>query len=104
MRLKAGREQTSWKGSRAVWNPKVIHVSICFPLSYCSFLSGIQLVCECQEATEEHGEAARPELGAEDQTLQQICPGQCREAERQQRGQLLRRYASTASKITLHFI
>lgn len=53
---------------------------------------GLKLVCERQEATEEYGEAAGPELGAEDQAVQQICPGQRREAEHQQRRQLLRRW------------
>lgn len=51
---------------------------------FLSFLSGLQLVCECQEAAEEHGEAAGPELGAQNQALQQICPGQRGEAECQQ--------------------
>lgn len=55
------------------------------------FLSGLQLVRECQEATEEHGEAAGPELGAQDQALQQIRSGQRRAAECQQRRQLLGR-------------
>lgn len=60
-------------------------------LSLSLSLSGLKLVCECQEATEEHSEAAGPELGAQDQALQQIRPGQRREAERQQRRQLLGR-------------
>lgn len=64
-------------------------------------LSGLQLVCECQEATEEHGEAARSELGAQDQALQQICSGQRGEAERQQRRQLLRRYGSSVDFFSL---
>lgn len=54
-------------------------------------LAGLQLVRQRQEAAEEHGEAAGPELGASHQALQQVRPGQRREAERQQRRQLLRR-------------
>lgn len=66
------------------------------PLSVCSNapalpLAGLQLVRQRQEAAEEHGEAAGPELGASHQALQQVRPGQRREAERQQRRQLLRR-------------
>ena len=70
-----------------------LSLSLSLPLS----LSGVQLVRECQEAAEEYGEAARPELGAQDQAVQQICPGQRWEAERQQRRQLLRRYGSFSS-------
>lgn len=55
-------------------------------------VAGLQLVRQCQEAAEKHGEAAGPELGAQDQALQQVRAGQRREAERQQRRQLLRRY------------
>lgn len=55
----------------------------CLPTSFL-FLSGFQLVRQCQEATEEHGEAAGPELGPQDQALQQICSGQRGEAEREQ--------------------
>lgn len=62
---------------------------------------GLELVCERQEATEEHGEAAGPELGAEDQTVQQICPGQRREAEHQQRRQLLRRWGWNLAPFSL---
>ena len=73
-------------------------LSLSLSLSLSVSLSGVQLVRECQEAAEEYGEAARPELGAQDQALQQICPGQRREAERQQRRQLLRRYGSFSSE------
>ena len=82
----------------------ITYLSICslfflsLSLSLSVSLSGVQLVRECQEAAEEYGEAARPELGAQDQALQQICPGQRREAERQQRRQLLRRYGSFSSE------
>lgn len=87
----------------------ITYVSICYVLptsflissSLSLSLSGLQLVCKCQEATEEHGEAARSELGAQDQALQQICSGQRGEAERQQRRQLLRRYGSSVDFFSL---
>lgn len=90
----AGREQTFTLDLEVCAVQTITHVSICF--FFPPFLLGVQLVCQCQEAIEEHGEAAGPELGAQDQALQQVCPGQRREAERQQRGQLLRRYGLTA--------
>lgn len=60
---------------------------------------GLELVCEREEAAEEYREAAGPELGSEDQTIQQICPGQRREAEHQQRRQLLRRWGSSRGAV-----
>lgn len=101
MRLKAGSQQTFSEITVfvLVWLQRCFFccVFICFicNLSLFFLFSGLQLVCQCQETIEEHGETARPELGAQDQAVQQICSGQCRETQRQQWWQLLRRYSSS---------
>lgn len=46
--------------------------------------AGFQLVCKRPATAEEHSETARPELGAEDQTVQQLYPGKRRAPERVQ--------------------
>lgn len=58
--------------------------------------AGFQLVCKRPATAEEHGETAGPELGAEDQTVQQLHPGKCRAAERVQRRHRHGRYQLTA--------
>lgn len=79
-------------GMFAIANVACVSVSWHSHFPPLSSLPGLQLVCQREKATEEHGAAAGPELGAQNQTLQQVCSGQRRKAQHQQRRQLLRRY------------
>lgn len=56
------------------------------------FCAGVQLVRQCPAKAEEHSETAGPELGAEDQTVQQLHPGERWATERVQRRHRHRRY------------
>lgn len=57
--------------------------------------TGFQLVCQCPATAEEHSETAGPQLGVEDQTVQQLHPGKRRASERVQRRHRHRRYELT---------